>query len=309
LCAALAAFLFCLPAAAGAQEVFSNPARQIEVIGKIKTGQRVVIVPTLMLKWMTYGKVSKTASPHAFQQNTRAARSTTEVVSPADPAAMVQLSQALYMDLVEKLRAAGWEVVTADALAAEQLKWSTIPVDPALGLPSDEFTYDAERRYAIAAPDGMPVLKTVAGGKFLAPGNGMLINRIAKERDAAVLIPTFIFDTAELDQSTRQGFNNVTATTSANAALLIGGSANVSSPRGFMTVAVRQPVTVAEDIGALRKLDARGDDRFTATVRFLGGLAKVSKAAYAVEADSARLQAEALRAGGGFNAEIVARMP
>lgn len=304
------AALCLLPGAVSAQDqaVFANPAKQIESTGSVRAEQRVVIVPTLQVKWMTYGKVSKTASPHAFQQNTRAARSTTEVVGTADSTALIALSQTLYDDLVTRLQAAGWQVVTAQDLASTAPEWKTIPVDPELGLAADEFKYDAERRYAVAAPAGMPVLKTIAGGLFLHPGNNVAINKLAKDRGALVLVPTYVFDTAELDQSTRQGFDNVTATTSARAALLIDGSANISAPRGMLTISIREPVTVAEDVGELRKMDGGGDDRFTATMRFLGGLAKVSKAAYALVPDAERLTSEATRAGGAFNAEIVARI-
>jgi hypothetical protein len=308
--AALAAALL-TPASIWAQTqtaVFSNPDKQFETIGKVNAEQRVIVVPTLQVKWMTYGKVSKTASPHVFQQNTRSARSTTEVIGSVNPATLQALTDGLYADLVAQLKAAGWKVVTAADLGTTAPKWAAMDVD-ADGLANDTFTYDAERRYAIAAPGGMPILKTVGGGKFLAPTNGMGINKLARDHNALILVPTYVFDTAELDQSTRQGFNNVTATTAATASLLIGGSANVSAPRGMLTLSLKAPVAVAEDIGTLQKVDpSNKDSGFTSAMRFLGGLAKVSKAAYTLVPDDKKLGSEATRAGAAFNAEIVRRL-
>ncbi|MDZ4370617.1 MAG: hypothetical protein U1C74_04255 [Phenylobacterium sp.] len=304
---AISAALLALPAAAQPAPVFHNAAKQIQTTGSVNPAKRVVVLPTAQVKWMTYGKVSKTASPHMFSQNVRSARSTTEVIGSVDAPVLKALADALYKDLADQLAGAGWEVVTADAMGADAPKWATMPLDPVLGLASDEFTYDAERRYAVAAPAGMPILKMVGGGRFLHPTNGMAFNKLSRD-GGVIAVPTYIFDTAELDQSTRQGFNNVTATTSAQAALLISGSATLTSARGVMTLTMAQPAPVAEDVGALRAMSGVGDDRYTATMRFLGGLAKVSKAAYVLEPDQARLQAEALRAGKAFNSQIVARL-
>ncbi|WP_448659502.1 hypothetical protein ACPVPU_03305 [Sphingomonas sp. CJ99] len=306
--AAIGAALVSATAQAQDTPVFGNPAKQIDVIGSVRADNRVIIIPTAQVKWMVYGKVSKTASPHAFQQNTRSARSTTEVIGSADPATIKALAATLYTDLVAQLRAKGWEVITADQLGADAPKWARLDLDPQTGLAEDSFKYDAERRYAIAAPGDMPVFTTIAGGKFLAPTNNVGLNKLARDRQALILVPTYVFDTAELDQSTRQGFNNVTASTSATASLLLGGSANVSAPRGFMTLSIKGPLPVAENIGELRKLERRGDSGFTSAMRFLGGLAKVNKSAFSLVADNAALSREAGRAGAAFNTEIVARL-
>jgi len=85
-------------------------------------------------------------------------------------------------------------------------------------------------------------------------------------------------------------------------------SISISAPRGMLTMTIKSPITVAEDVGELREISGKGDSAFTSTMRFLGGLAKVSKAAFTLVPDEARLKSEAERAGGAFNAQIVARL-
>lgn len=97
--------------------------------------------------------------------------------------------------------------------------------------------------------------------------------------------------------------------TDATPALQLSGGAVAATLRGYLTLDLRKPLLVSDDIGALNYVEGSSPSTGAKVFRYMAGMSTINKAAYTFEPEGDRMHAEALRAGREFNAQIVAALP
>lgn len=273
-------------------------SKALQDTGNFKVRERVAYLPTAQVQWMSYNKIKMVQHAGALSRATRSSYSSTEVNSPVEVDKLKPLAQALHDDLVAKLQAAGWQVVPGSDPAGAVPGLKPFATDAASGLPMA--TWNAGK-YAVVTAGG------AASADTQAPSTGMAQARFIKGKGGVVLLPTWRFDTASFSGERSIGYSDTNASTSANAQLLMGGSINVISDRGWFSSTVYQPVAVPGEVGSLAPLGSGGPSVSRGTRTFLG-LADSSKSAFEFVPNGDKAYEQALEAGKALNDAFVARL-
>jgi hypothetical protein len=179
-----------------ANDTFDNPRKQFEIKLKKFNQSPKILVPGYYLHTLTEGEHKRSnwgahAKAHYYVTN-------------LSPALGSELATELHRDLVEKLRATGWEVLTWDDVA--DLDWSSLGEQPALkqiGLPGFKYNVGfGNTYYMTSVPEGMPVMKSPKMGVPGAPDLFKML-KIAAPTEANILYPNLRFD-APLATVTRE---------------------------------------------------------------------------------------------------------
>ena len=304
-------------------DVFSNPKKEIE-FGKLKYLKKsdTIIIPTVFVKlqnWGTQGAVAQTRGSGATQ--TAQARSTLSVA--VDPNVAQTLATSLHKDLVEKMRAAGWNVLTTediqDSKSFKKLKWEK---DGELGRGITSEKADGKvlgvgaaggsgAGYYIAVPEGQQILN------YGITGPAWAMRKVAKEHDANLFIPTYTINTLyfQAEGDTSVFGNRASASVDSGALVsldnvsviylnpkLAGSGMSLKEDGRWRNNGVTGGTVVKASDTSPAAANALG-----AAFRALGGAGiQRNSSEYVVETNEAELQAEALRLGQGYN-DIAAR--
>ncbi len=292
---------------------FSIPAKQLDLMGTkyLKVSKRILL-PTVNLEVMNWGKISSVTQTSALQTlggaSNSTQRSTMEVAVPSDIAALRAVATELFTDLATKLRAAGWDVIPTDDPKAGPVFAAAKheEVDEKLGAPIRKVTLGKQKmHYTIAAPVGLP---TMAQG-FMMPFWD--VRSLLGEMASHAVDVTYRFDPVALQGESKHGLTRNSASTSAQANLmLVHAKAFFATPKGAIgSISLKSPVAVVGGIGEIKKAAdvspelANGLSK--ALSLFAGGAITSKKGLYVCELDQAALTASLLLAGKAFNDEIV----
>lgn len=292
---------------------FAIPAKQIDVTGAkyLKTSPRILL-PTVNVEVMNWGKITSVTQTSALQMlggaSNSTARSTMEIAVPSDVAALRAVADELYQDLAAKLRASGWEVITHDdaksdaALADIRQE----PVDPKLGAPIRKVNLGKQKmRYLVATPTGMPAMD---------PGMTMPmwgLRTLLKDRDTHALETTYRFDPVALHGKSRHGIATNTASTNAEANLMLtyANAFFLTNKGAGGNVRLKNAVPVSGGVGEIKKAadvsPALANGISKALSLIAGGAINSKKGLYVCELDQPAMNASLLLAGKTFNDEIV----
>lgn len=299
-----------------AAELFGSPPKKVNFVAikYLKPAKRV-IVPTVYVRMMNWGRISSVVQTSALQslsgKANSSARSTMEVAAPIEVALVREIADALYADLVRQLRAQGLEVLTHEDIKTNPTiaGLRAEAPDPAYGVPLEKVTLGKSKaRYLRVAPTGLPNID--------APIQGPLwpMRSVFKELDGHGLIVTYTFDPVALQAEKRHGIGSNTASTNANASLQLaaGSLAHVLTSKGALAgIGVSESVIVAERVGAIVPVADVSPRYANALSAALGELTKSGsisskKGLYALEADSPLLRDHAIAGGRAFN-EVIAQ--
>lgn len=294
------------------ETAFTIPAKELDFTGVKHTKQaKRVLLPSVYLEVMNWGKITSVTQTSALQTlggaANSSARSTMEVAVPADTAMLRAVADELYTDLAAKLKAKGWEVVTyADVKDHPVLTGvKKEPIEPKLGLPMRKVSLGKQKmHYTIATPEGMPVIDP---GMTIPLFN---IRALLKERDVMGLETTYRFDPVALTAKGRHGIGSNSASTEAQANLVLAhAQATFSTPKGMPGwVRLKKPLAVERGIGDIKKaadVSPRFANGLSAALSLIGGGAISSKKGlYVCELETDALKASLLSAGKAFNDEI-----
>lgn len=284
------ALVACLaaPVLAPAQEpVFANPAKQFQTMGKYKApAERTVYLPVAQVKWMLHGQ----GSARGF--NTDAYQ---EVDSPIDAERIGRVAQVLHDDLVAQLEAAGWDVQTRQELGGAVPAYKPASPDAALGVPRVKERTGEE--FVLIAPAGMPAVGT--GGMSLASVS-MATNSFMRGKPGLNLFVTYGFSTAAIAETKSRMLEMET-----KPVLTMFGTYNANTSASGAIVN-SDGVVVANDIGTLDLTHKTGTG--TKVLAYALGMRGVDKKVYALQPDWDKLEAEAIRGGKEFNAQLVAQL-
>jgi hypothetical protein len=295
---------------------FAIPTKQLDISGvKYLKGSKRVLVLGVNLEVMNWGKISSVTQTSALQTlggaSNSSTRSTLEIAVPSDVAALRAVAGELYADLTAKLTAAGWEVIPFEKVAgtATILGAKTEPVDAKLGAPTRKVNLGKQKMsYTIATPAGMLPFNWGMTMPFWT------IRSVLKEQDANALELTYRFDPVALQGKSRHGIMSNTASTSAEANLVLAfGQGTFLSPKfapGW--VRLKTPVPVVGGVGEVKKIEdaspALANGISAALSLIAGGAINSKKGIYICEIDQPALNASLLLAGKTFNDEVVKNM-
>lgn len=293
---------------------FSIPPKQIDLTGVkyLKTSNRILL-PTVNVEVLNWGKITSVTQTSALQTlggaSNSTSRSTMEVAIASDVPALRLVAGELYTDLATKLRAAGWEVITYDEAKSNPVLANIRQesADPKLGAPVRKVNLGKQKmNYTQAAPPGMP---TMATGMTMQMWG---LRSMLTELGTHALETTYRFDTVALEAKSRHGFSTNTASTSAQANLVLAHADGffLSSKLAGGWVRLKSPVAIVGDIGEIKKIEDASPTAANALSKGLsilagGGEINSKKGIYVAELNQDALKASILTAGKAFNDEIV----
>ena len=287
LIAGLVAACLSLPLAGAAQDaLFGNP-KLFKTNGGLKpAAERTVYLPVTQVKWMVHGAGSARGFSTTMYQ---------EVNSPIDAARIGKIAQALHDDLVSQLETAGWNVQTRQELGADVPRYKPASADGELGVPTIKERGGTE--YVLIAPADMPA---VANEGMALAGINMATNGFIRGKPGVNLFVTYSFATAAIQETKSRMLGMETKPVLSLSGAIMAQTANSS----YFTY--NDAVPVASDIGTLEQTHATSTA--TKILRFAAGMRQIDKKVYTLQPDWDKLEAEAIRGGKAFNAEIVARL-
>lgn len=296
-----------------ADALWGNPAKGIEFFNtKFLKESKKIILPTLYVRMMDWGRVSAVTQTSALQsmsgRRDSTVRDTKEIVATVDTALIAEIAGALYADLAAKLRAAGYEVVTFDEVKthATFAGLSIKPIDAKLGAVSDEVNMNKVRfRYLKIPPAGFPV--------YAPPIQGPLwpMRSALKELGAHAMIVTYTFEPIVMEAESRRSAVN-TAHAKATAQLRLASAyAEFLNPKAAGgSIKTTEPRRLSDNVGEIGPVADVSPDTANALSSALGGLfgtgsIKSRKNLLALNPDKARLREYLLAGGQAFNDVVV----
>lgn len=307
-------FVLALPAVAFAQDpAFSIPPKQLDVTGVkyLKTSKKILL-PTVNVEVLNWGKITSVTQTSALQTlggaSNSTSRSTMEVAIASDVPALRAVAAELYTDLAAKLRAAGWEVITYDEAKSNPVLANIRldAMDPEIGAPVRKVNLGKQKmHYTQATPPGMPSMAT----GMTMPMWGL--RSMLTEMGTHALETTYRFDTVALEAKSRHGLTTNTASTSAQANLVLAYADGffLSSKLAGGWVRLKSPQAIVGDIGEIKQVEdatPRAANALSKGLSVLGGGGAINstKGIYVAQLNQSALKASILAAGKAFNDEI-----
>lgn len=278
---------------------------------KVSAGRPRVLVPTYALALVRTGKVSAFAGGAGSEMAPRRTSLTTALVGVSDPLGE-QLAQEAYDDLVQRLKSAGFDVVSPDEIAATP-EAARLEVVGTRARGINGMSVYGPRTAPLRA--GHPYSSAVLAGSKSA----IVFTDMSIELDALVLTPQMALDYQQLETTGRRtyvGSAQVGAKVwfdvlgGSGANFLIGGSRKGlgSGPYGGFLMEGNHGST--EPFAIMYEVDDRSDSAAIHNAfaeAGLGSLYRQSKV-YAVEVAPERYAALARAAFQGLNMSIVAEL-
>jgi hypothetical protein len=284
-----------------ANDTFDNPRKQFEIKLKKFNQSPKILVPGYYLHTLTEGEHKRSnwgahAKAHYYVTN-------------LSPALGSELATELHRDLVEKLRATGWEVLTWDDVA--DLDWSSLGEQPALkqiGLPGFKYNVGFGNTYFMTSvPEGMPVMKSPKMGVPGAPDLFKML-KIAAPTEANILYPNLRFDAPLGYGDKGSGYKNTYAEAKVAPVLELAwadaGSMTKKAAASFLRL--RQPVRLSENIGTLTEVSSETQEDLALFT--YDTFRSVARGEYSFRLDLDAYRAAVLKAGRDFNSLLVAEL-
>lgn len=275
--------------------------------GKFLAGRPRIAVPSYTLALVRSGKASAFGGGAGSEMAGRRATLTTALVG-VDDALALKLAEEANRDLIERLTAAGFDVVPQDQVRAHADFARLKPLGRSAR---------GQNGLSLYAPAAAPL---VTGGPLGAnpmamAGASMALNDLSAELDAVILNPALAVDYQELESSGRRTFVG-SAHVGARVRFAVLPGSGVSflygKRRGLGggmpgSLALQGPHASDEPFGLMYEVDDRSDSPALHNAFALAGLGSVYRQskAYAVEVHPDRYAALVRAAYQGLNAAIV----
>ncbi|HSJ09793.1 MAG TPA: hypothetical protein VK928_07755 [Longimicrobiales bacterium] len=290
--------LLLIASSAAAQEA-TPPMESLDLDRKDTKNMRgatTVIVPTLYINYSVEGSLFVAA------QGRGSAQAKAEfVVSNFDREFAQQVTANVQADLVRRLRDAGFTVLTHEDVAdhAEVAGHKMLRPHRDFGMPSKEFM---NVKYIIATPSEATSFDPAMTGY---PVWGF--RRLARERDAHILVPEYWFSAPQMWGETGRGTNSVRAGVNvAPGITMSNGRVAFMNPRASGgTLILKKWVATGDNVGQLVQTEENRSS-LPGFSGFGAGSIGRSKGSYVLELDRAAFEAAVLRGAGAFNEQIVA---
>ena len=269
------------------QAIYTNPGKQFQTMGKYKApAERTVYLPVTQVKWMLHGQGSARGFNTAAYQ---------EVNSPIDATRIGKVAQVLHDDLVAQLEAAGWNVQTRQELGSDVPAYKPASPDGELGVPRVKERSGEE--FVLVTPAGMPA---VNNGGMAGASVSMATSGYMRSKPGLNLFVTYGFSTAVIGETASRMLTMET-----KPVLTLFGSYYAAS-KASAAIVNGDGVVVANDIGTLDL--THQTSTATKLIAFATKQRGIDKKVYELQPDWDKLEAEAIRGGKAFNAQIVAQL-
>ncbi len=284
-----------------AADFVANPVPHLQM-DALKTfrASNTILVPTMLLRVATDGSVFVTKGAGSSTASAKGSYS----VNGLDKAALTALSAQLQDDLVKRLKADGWNVLTFDDIKGdpEVAQMARRTADGALGFPQEK---DAGNRtnYAIVTPTEAQNIKPAMQGLHWTFRN------VAKARNATVIIPQIDIIAPQVWGETRKGYSSASASVKTapgmnlNYAMII--ALNGKGGGGVVLKTKYAVVNLSENVGTF--VDAKSKTPSAANgiskgLGILSGAGSISRAsaAYQFQIEPKTFDEAVLRGGGGI---------
>jgi hypothetical protein len=306
-------------------EIFDNPKKQIE-FGKLKYLKKsdTMFIPFVEVKlqnWGTQGAVAQTKGFGSGATQTAQARAT--LASSVDPKIAQELATEIHKDLIMKMRAEGWKVLTLDDVKSNKhyakLKWekedkNTISQGIKTEKKDGKFMGFSDAGgsgdgYIIAIPEGQEFMK------YGITGPAWPFRKIVKDMKLNIFIPTYQIQTMYFNAEEKSRSSRASASVDSGALVSLG---NVTSfylnPKlagggmAFKEDAYGKNTGVAGgQVVSVKDTSSKAGNALGAAFRAIGGAGiQSSKSERVIESNDAEVKAEALKLAGAYN-ELIAK--
>ncbi len=243
-----------------------------------------LLVPTLNLRVAVQGSVF---AAKGIGGSTASAKGSF-VVLGHEKAALNALAAQLYADFVQKLKDAGWKVLTYDDIKDEPevVQLARRSGDGPLALPTEK-SQDGRTSFVVATPTEAQNFKAAMQGLHWT------FRGVGQKRNATILIPHLDVFSPQLWGETRKGYSSASAKVNTHPGITLTFAMIVAqTPKGGggMIVKTKYPVISAETVGTF--IDAKDKSPSAANalskgLSILGGGGSISRssAAYQFEID------------------------
>tara|TARA_R110002073_G_scaffold84612_6_gene201798 strand:- start:17811 stop:18839 length:1029 start_codon:yes stop_codon:yes gene_type:complete len=304
--------------------IFDQPNKQID-FGKLKYFKKsdTILVPFVEVKLQNWGTQGVVAETGGFGSKTQTAQARSTLASSVDPKIAQDLATKIHKDLIESMRAEGWNVITFDDVkdtkAYQKLKWEKdeelgqgIKVEKKDGKFMGVGMADSSGNgFIIAVPEGQQFLK------YGITGPAWAMRKVVKAEKVNLFIPTYTINTmyfaaegkkslfgdrasAEVSSGPLVSLGNVTAYY-LNPKLAGSGMAFKEKAYGKNTGVAGGKLVSAKDTSP-KAANALG-----AVFRAVGGAGiQKNSSERVIESNDAEVEAEALKLAGAYN-DVIAR--
>lgn len=230
-------------------ELFDNPNKQVNLDGLKQMGKsRKVLLPTVTLQLLATGELFVHGSAGSNQVSGKMKYASVGL----DKAYAQQLAADAYQDMVTKLTAAGYEVITWDQIKDRPDVQEMERRQPAAGI---ELPKDSERgnpnEYLFVAPSDAQAIKPAFQGM------GWTFRKVTKELDANLLDVIYVLNAPQVWGEKERGYKRVSVSVnSAPGMTLTSARINLSTAKGgWGSLITKAPMpTVAENVGTLSQV-------------------------------------------------------
>ncbi len=196
--------------------------------GKHFKGMTKIIVPTVLVRLATRGSLTVVNQGRFFESDNRTAKAKGKfVVAGLDKAYVQSLAKQVQDDLVARLRTAGYTVLTYDDIKdnADVAGMKRYKPDADYGMPTGGPT-GSKNTYLMAFPSDAQAIDPPL------QGYGWGFRKVAKEMDAAVMVPELVVDAPLLTGSKKHGISSRGASVSVFPEMVVTGSAPFWTAKG-----------------------------------------------------------------------------
>ncbi len=229
---------------------FSNPDKQLEVKGTDAFKKsNTILVPGIMLHTLVEGRHTQSkGGAHAKAKY---------ALTNLSPQLGEELATEIYNDLVSKLKASGWKVLTYDE-TKDHAGWAKVKTAEnfkEIGTPGFSGNYGhGAISWMTSYPKNGVKAEVQAGG--LSP-TFAVHSKVAKNLNANLLFPAIRFDAPVAWGSSDRGYSNVSASAGVipamNLTMLSAGLTNSKGAWGWVDLKAHQ--RVAENVGVIAVAD------------------------------------------------------
>ncbi len=284
-----------------------NVGDKLDVRGEDELrGPRTILIPTVLLRLALKGSLTVVNSGRFYQTDGKTVRAKGKyMVAGLDKAYVQGLAKELQDDLAARLRAAGHTVLLYDDVKgdAEVMKMGRYKPEEGYGVPVDS-PRGTNNSYLLATPTDDQAIDPPF------QGYGWGFRKVAKDRDAIVLVPEYRVDAPLLGGSKRHGVTSRGASVSISADMQFYASMPFFTPKGkwgsVMTKASLEDVAT-EDVGQIGEAtddSPKVANAIAAGLSALGSLGadmQTKSGTWGMKLDKEKYTAAVLRGGASVN--------
>ncbi len=233
---------------------FDNPTKQFEIknIKKFK-GSDTILIPSLYLNLLVEGK---------YTQSNRGAHAKAKyALTNLDPEFANQMATSIYQDLVKKLKASGWKVLTYND-TRDHPGWAAldeIKDHKKLGIPGYGSNLgNGGQLWMIALPDNGFRAQPLKVGDSGAPNIHKIHTKVARDIGANMLFPVYRYDGPVVFGTKSSGYKKKRASAEIIPAMNLASiqSGFYSKKGAWGGINAKQTFRVSEKIGSIQEVDA-----------------------------------------------------